>query len=264
MMSDFIRMTGLLAGLREDFPCFWFELQRTWNGTAIAAVRESGAGPLHTVVTGDPEEMRTELATGTSLNTAADGPPDRVQKHLAQSPHPGQQQGVMEETNDWSWWTVILLKPDCLARDLVTPVLEMVGQHVTVVTQKAVYPTEEQVFRHYDDVLPLSSEFGVDVPAELRRIYLSHQVIVAIGHAANAAARLRAVLGPTDPGEADPATIRGRFGTDTLATARAEGRLINNLIHTSDHAGTVARDLATWFGPDAASLLIPPQPGGLS
>jgi hypothetical protein len=50
MMSDFIRMTGLLAGLRKDLPCFWFELQCAWNGTAIAAVRESSAGPLHTVV----------------------------------------------------------------------------------------------------------------------------------------------------------------------------------------------------------------------
>lgn len=50
-MTDFIRMTGLLLALRKDFPCFGFELQRSWNGTAIAAVRESGTGPLHTVVT---------------------------------------------------------------------------------------------------------------------------------------------------------------------------------------------------------------------
>ncbi len=27
---------------------------------------------------------------------------------------------------DWSQWTVILLKPDCLARNLVRPVLAMV------------------------------------------------------------------------------------------------------------------------------------------
>ena len=68
------------------------------------------------------------------------------------------------------------------------------------------------------------------------------------------------MLGPTDPAEADPATIRGRFGTDTLRKARSEGRLIDNLIHTSDHAGVVARDLATWFGPDATTLLTPPPP----
>jgi nucleoside-diphosphate kinase len=98
----------------------------------------------------------------------------------------------------------------------------------------------------------------VNVAAELRRIYLGHPVIVALGHGPDAAARLRAVLGPTDPAQASPVTIRGRFGTDTLRAARSEGRLIDNLIHTSDHAGVVARDLAIWFGPGAGALLTPP------
>jgi hypothetical protein len=82
---------------------------------------------------------------------------------------------------DWSWWTVILLKPDCLARELAESVLAMVSEHVTVLTQQTVPPTAEQIFAHYDDILPLSAEFGVDVPAELRRIYLGQPVIIAIG-----------------------------------------------------------------------------------
>jgi nucleoside-diphosphate kinase len=158
---------------------------------------------------------------------------------------------------DWSQWTVILLKPDCLARNLVRPVLAMAAEHVRVTPERIVHPTEEQVFTHYADILPLSAELGVDVAAELRRIYLGHPVAVALGHGAGAAARLRAVLGPTDPAEAGPDTIRGRFGTDTLRKARAEGRLIDNLIHSSDHADVVARDLAVWFGPGATALLTP-------
>lgn len=164
---------------------------------------------------------------------------------------------------DWSHWTVILLKPDCLARNLTGPVLGMVGQHVHVTTQHTLYPTIEQVFTHYADILPLSAELGVDVAAELRRIYLGHPVTVALGYGPDAAIRLRAVLGSTDPAKADPATIRGRFGTDTLRKARSQGRLIDNLIHASDHAGTVAGDLARWFGPHATTLLTPPtSPGG--
>ena len=159
---------------------------------------------------------------------------------------------------DWSEWTVVLLKPDCLARHLTGPVLAMVSQHVRVTARRTLYPTRDQVFTHYADILPLSAQFGVNVAAELRRIYLGHPVTVALGHGPDAAARLRAVLGPTDPAQASPATIRGRFGTDMLRTARAEGRLIDNLIHTSDHTGVVARDLTTWFGPGAAALLTPP------
>ena len=161
---------------------------------------------------------------------------------------------------DWSHWTVVLLKPDCLARHLSDHVLVMVGQHVRVTAQRTLYPTIEQVFTHYADILPLSGELGLDVAAELRRIYLGHRVTVALGYGPDAAIRLRAVLGSTDPGEADPATIRGRFGTDTLRKARSQGRLIDNLIHTSDHAGVVAGDLARWFGPHATALLTPPPP----
>jgi nucleoside-diphosphate kinase len=164
---------------------------------------------------------------------------------------------------DWSRWTVILLKPDCLARNLVRPVLAMVARHVRVTAERIVHPTAEQVFTHYADILPLSAELGVDVAEDLRRIYLGHPVAVALGHGTEAATRLRAVLGPTDPAEAGPDTIRGRFGTDTLDKARSEGRLIDNLIHSSDHVGVVARDLAIWFGPGATALLTPsPDLGG--
>lgn len=154
----------------------------------------------------------------------------------------------------WSLWTVILLKPDCLARRLTGPVLTMAAQHVRVTAWRTLYPTAGQVLTHYADILPLSARLGVDVAAELRRIYLGHPVTVALGYGPDAAARLRAVLGPTNPAQAGPDTIRGRFGTDSLAKARSEGRLIDNLIHSSDHAGVVARDLALWFGLAAAPL----------
>lgn len=156
---------------------------------------------------------------------------------------------------DWSQWTVVLLKPDCLARGLTGPVLAMAAQHVRITAKRVLYPAARQVFTHYADILPLSDELGVNVAAELRRIYLGHPVMAALGHGPGAASRLRAVLGPTDPAGAGPDTIRGRFGTDTLRKARAEGRLIDNLIHSSDRAGVVARDLATWFGCGATALL---------
>jgi nucleoside-diphosphate kinase len=163
---------------------------------------------------------------------------------------------------DWSWWTVILLKPDCLARGLSGPVLAMAGEHVRVTEVRAVYPTIGQIFGHYADLLPLSAELGVDVAAELRRIYIGRQAAVALGYGPDAAGRLRAVLGHRDPAVAGHGTIRGRFGTDSLGRARSEGRLIDNLIHSSDNAGAVPGDLARWFGPGSVALLRPPPDSG--
>jgi nucleoside-diphosphate kinase len=160
---------------------------------------------------------------------------------------------------DWADWTVILLKPDCLRRGLVGPVLDRVGQTVTVSAVRTVAPTEEQVLAHYDDMLTpeISLALGLDVPAELRRLFVGKQVVVALGHGYLAASRLRAALGITDPARAAPDSIRGHFGADSLATARAERRLINNVIHTSDHVGVVERDFAIWYGAGNRHLLVP-------
>jgi len=161
---------------------------------------------------------------------------------------------------DWERWTVILLKPDCLARDLLSPVLTMVEQHLSVLHVTEIFPAEEQIFAHYADMLPLSAHLGRDVAAELRRIYVGRKAAVALGYGENAAARLRAVLGPTDPAAAGPDTIRGRYAADSLAQATAEGRLIDNLIHSSDSADVVAADFDIWFGLDNRHLLRAPAP----
>jgi nucleoside-diphosphate kinase len=159
---------------------------------------------------------------------------------------------------DWSRWTVILLKPDCLDRHLVEPVLEYVRRVVDIVDHRAVTATEAQVFAHYDDMLPLSAKIGRDVPAELRRIFVGRRVGIALGHGPRAAPRLREIIGVTDPAAAGEHTIRGRFAGDNLDLAQAQGRLVDNLIHSSDTVDVVERDFGIWYGPNAAYLLREP------
>jgi nucleoside-diphosphate kinase len=160
---------------------------------------------------------------------------------------------------DWRGWTVILLKPDCVQRGLTDDVLARIAGQVTVTGRRTLTVTEQQIFAHYHDMLPasVSQEFGLDVAAALRRLFVGNQVVVALGHGADAAARVRALIGHTDPRLAGNATIRGHWGVDTLATARAQGRLINNLIHTSDHHGVVERDFGIWYGDSHRHLLTP-------
>ncbi|MET8838042.1 nucleoside-diphosphate kinase [Micromonospora sp. NPDC004540] len=163
---------------------------------------------------------------------------------------------------DWSRWTVILLKPDCVRRGLVSEVLQWMRGLVTIVDSHTVIPTEDQVFAHYADMLPLSEQLGRDVPAELRRIFIGNRVVVALGYGENAAERVRAVVGVTDPASAPSTTVRGRYAKDSLDKAVAEGRLVDNLIHTSDHSGVVERDFGIWYGPQRTHLLRPPAARG--
>lgn len=162
---------------------------------------------------------------------------------------------------DWTRWTVILLKPDCVRRSLVDAVLRHVGRYVLVSAVRRVAVTREQIFAHYDDMLrpEVSTKLGIDVPAALARMFAGHEVVVALGYGTDAAARLRAVIGDTDPDLAGPDTIRGRFVIDTFAAARAQGRLLETVIHTSDHSRVVERDFAIWFGTRNRRLLTAPE-----
>jgi len=161
---------------------------------------------------------------------------------------------------DWSHWSVVLLKPDCLARSLADTVMAWIGQQVTVVDYRAVTATQAQIFAHYHDLLTSRRAYfaRVDVAADLRRTYVGQRVGIALTYGTDAAPRLRDLIGDFDPSTAGPATIRGRFGLDSLTTAKAEGRLIANIIHTSDDPAGADREFHIWYGPDLRHLLRPP------
>lgn len=157
---------------------------------------------------------------------------------------------------DWDCWSVIYLKPDCLRRSLTGPILAWISQVAQVSGVTEVTVTRSQIHAHYADLFGRDEEIGADITAELDRMHVGQQALVALAHAPGASALLRALIGPTDPAAGGPSTIRGRYGTDTRAAAWAERRLTENLIHTSDDAEAAHREFLLWFGLARAHLLL--------
>jgi nucleoside-diphosphate kinase len=159
----------------------------------------------------------------------------------------------------WGRWTVALCKPDATRRGLVNPILEWIGAHALLVHRRTVAVTEAQIRAHYADMLALQNRFPFDVADELRRNWVGQRVTVALFHgtADDTPQRIRALLGHYDPAQAAPDTIRGHYGTDSTAYARAEGRFIDNLIHTSDDPAGTEHEFSVWFGTAYAHLLRP-------
>jgi nucleoside-diphosphate kinase len=166
---------------------------------------------------------------------------------------------------DWSRWSVVLLKPDCLERGLVAAVLARIAVHADIVAAQTVTVTREQIFAHYDDMLLAPEQYTpVDVAADLQRRYVGSQVAVALACGPppgpgrpDTATMLRSLLGHYDPARASRESIRGYFGTDSLVIARSQNRLIDNLIHTSDDPAAARRDFLIWFGHGSTGLLHP-------
>ncbi|MET9403613.1 nucleoside-diphosphate kinase [Kitasatospora sp. NPDC002965] len=157
---------------------------------------------------------------------------------------------------DWSRWSVILLKPDCLRRGLTDQVLARLEPAARIAHRRRVVVADWQIHVHYWDLLVDQDLIDVDVPGCLRTTYVGHQVEVALAHGApGTPERLRGLLGHFDPHQAEPGTIRADLGTDSLTAARAQHRLVENLIHTSDHPRAAHRDFGTWFGAGRHQLL---------
>jgi nucleoside-diphosphate kinase len=164
---------------------------------------------------------------------------------------------------DWSRWSVILLKPDCVRRGLTDTILQRIAAVVPVSAQMDVTVADWQIFVHYWDLL-VNADWFTDrgIPACLRDSYVGNQVTVALAHGAEGVdtpALVRSLLGHFDPSRAAPGTLRADFGIDTLELAEAESRLVENLVHSSDDAAASCRDFGTWYGADGWRLLEPPD-----
>jgi nucleoside-diphosphate kinase len=165
---------------------------------------------------------------------------------------------------EWSRFSVVMLKPDCLRRGLADDVLARVATEGEIIARDTVTVQDWQIFVHYADLLVDADWFKIDVADYLRRSYVGHRVTVALIRGAPAATpvRIRGLLGHYDPQRAAPGTIRGDLGTDSQEKSRAENRLIENLIHSSDDPAAVCRDFGTWFGANRYQLLDPAPASG--
>ncbi|WP_172387221.1 nucleoside-diphosphate kinase [Streptomyces sp. MNP-20] len=162
----------------------------------------------------------------------------------------GPRGGTVVEGTDFARWAVILCKPDAVERGLVETVLARISDAgITVSERRDMVAEPWQAHVVYRDLLTDAKRAPEDLPALLDTAFAHRRVTVALAHGErDLHARLRQLVGHTDPTMAVPGTLRGDLGHDNLAVARAEQRLIRNLVHTSDDPAAARRDVGTWYG----------------
>ena len=128
--------------------------------------------------------------------------------------------------------TLAILKPDCLRRKLMGTIiqrLEQEGFEITGGTIKQLTKEEaERMYALYKE-LPFFND--------LIEFMISGPVFVMLLERDNAIAKLREVMGSTNPAEAAPGTIRREY---------AENKQ-NNLIHGSDSKENALKEIAYFF-----------------
>lgn len=146
--------------------------------------------------------------------------------------------------------TFIMLKPDALEAHLENKILdEFRDQGITVLRKGTVVVDEKLILKHYEDVIERLKEQVPDFPDRIKKEFVDKTVrIFELGyHHHDIVEKVRGIVGATDPAKADPASIRGKYATDTMAKSNEEGRMLRNLIHASDSPENAKKELSLWF-----------------
>ncbi|MHB8681798.1 MAG: nucleoside-diphosphate kinase [Acidimicrobiales bacterium] len=133
--------------------------------------------------------------------------------------------------------TLVICKPDAVERNLAGEIisrLERKGLRLVAAELRVI--DEATAGRHYEE--HQAKPFFPELVAFITR---SPALVMVVEGPPDTWRIVRTLMGPTDPAEAPPGTIRGDLGTI----------LTENLVHGSDSAQSAAREIGIFF-PDLA------------
>jgi len=144
--------------------------------------------------------------------------------------------------------TLVLLKPDAVARGLIGRVLtRFEDAGLKVVASKMVWMDAEMTRRHYFD---LEDRFGPAVYNSMATFMQSGPVLAVVLEGVEAVACTRKLVGSTYPDQALPGTIRGDFAHMSKDYANERGIAVANLVHASGNKEEAAYEIGVWFAKD--------------
>jgi nucleoside-diphosphate kinase len=144
--------------------------------------------------------------------------------------------------------TLVLLKPDAVARGLVGRVIaRFENALLKIVAAKMVWMDADLAKRHYFD---LEERFGPAVFNAMAEFMETGPVIALVLEGVEAVAVTRKLVGSTYPDQAAPGTIRGDFAHMSRGYANERHIAVANLVHASGNVEEAQREIEVWFAKD--------------
>lgn len=152
-------------------------------------------------------------------------------------------------------YTFMMLKPDAFINHYQDDIIQTLKDNQLVLEKKIQLEVTMEVMQtlllHYQQVIDkrgsrfnfpgrLFNTFYFDGPHHIMPMYVSYSGEEDI------IAYTRLLVGKTNPIDASPDSIRGRYSQDSYAKADQEFRLVNNVIHASSSYDDAKGELEIW------------------
>jgi len=148
--------------------------------------------------------------------------------------------------------SLIIIKPDGLIKSLTGNIISVLSEtKLKIVGARILKVPRKLAEEHYQE--HKGKPFFEEIIKYITGKYHTDRVLVLVYHGENAINKIRKLAGSTNPEEANPISIRGKYGRINSKT-----NVFENVIHASDSKETAEREIKLWFSPDQLTELIYP------
>lgn len=140
---------------------------------------------------------------------------------------------------------LVLIKPDAMARRLFGIIMyDLAHLDIKMIGLKLVSVKKHLAEEHYADhkEKPFYQDLLKYIMGELHNV---HSIIAIAYEGEDAIKKLREYAGKTNPDDADPSTLRGRYGKVNSKTKN-----FDNVMHISDSPENGEKEISIWFDED--------------
>jgi nucleoside-diphosphate kinase len=138
--------------------------------------------------------------------------------------------------------TLVLVKPDGIVKSLTGNILTSLSDtSLIMVGAKVVQVTRELAEEHYNHLK--EEKFYDELIQYILGEFHVKRVLALVYQGKDAVKKVRKMVGATNPEEAEPTSIRGRYGRITT-----QG-VFENVVHASESEKEAEREIKLWFRP---------------
>jgi len=141
---------------------------------------------------------------------------------------------------------LIIIKPDGLVKSLTGNIISALSEaKLKIIGTKIVSVKRELAEKHYSELKIKKPQVFENTIKYMMGEFHTNRVLALVYFGDNAIEKIRAIIGKTNPEEADPVSIRGKYGRINSKTG-----VLENCIHASDSPENAEREIKLWFNPE--------------
>ena len=149
---------------------------------------------------------------------------------------------------------LVIIKPDGLVKSLTGNIISALSEtKLKIVGAKIVSVSRELAERHYEKLKKSKPKIFENTISYIMGKFHTNRVLALVYSGENAIEKVREIVGSTNPEEAPPISIRGKYGRINSKTGVYE-----NAIHASDNKTNAEREIKLWFHPEELVEIIYP------